>query len=117
MTDFCIAYRAAQFTRGNDLPCRCDAVMELRGQIFYVELDTGEMSLSRVRERWEKAYADCPHIVMVVCLSKRRLTNVTGVSGSLAGRVMFTTLRAAMRRPYACIWRDINREPVGVEKP
>ena len=116
VTDFCIAYKDAEFERGNELEHYCDCVMKLNGETFYVELDTGEMSLPQVRRRW-RAYSECQGIVMVVSLSERRLGNVLNASELLDGFSVFTTLTEAINDPYGLIWLDRNLSKIGVEKP
>jgi hypothetical protein len=88
--------------------------MTLNGRFFYVELDTGEQTLSQVRRR-QAVYAGVHDFVLYVTMSPRRLENLRrNCHEAVRNIALFTTLDAAKREPHGEIWIDAMGEKAGI---
>lgn len=96
--------------RGGKLERNADAVCWIGQQKAYVELDTGSMSLRKVRRRWD-SYLDCDGIVLVVTTSEKRLERLREASTAIGDYFLITTLDRLAGEPLGYIWSDINGDP------
>ena len=115
VTDFLLCYPEAEIVRGwrVDRQIRADAEMELRGQKFYVELDSGEQSHRQVRQR-QLAYAGVRDFLLYVTLSERRLAGLIKHAESVKHIALFTTLQRVMADPHGAVWVDCQGQTVAI---
>jgi len=93
MTWVMIQYMEAAWFRDVQEEPYPDAIMELNGERFYWEMDTGSMSIPRMRSRFEH-YRSYPDQVLVVCLSDIRIRNLMPLTKGM--NVKLTTLDRIM---------------------
>ena len=115
VTDFLLCYPDAEIVRGwrVDRHIRPDAEMQLRGQKFYVELDSGEQSHRQVRDR-QLAYASVRDFLLYVTLSERRLTGLIKHAESVRHIALFTTLERVVADPHGPVWVDCQGKTVAI---
>lgn len=109
LTRFCVRLHAARIERGPPLsrhPQRPDAVAEINGATYLIELDRGTMSPTQMagRFRW---YADCPHLSLWVCRSKERAERLRAVAGPARGSALFAAV-GPTADPHAVVWWDAD---------
>ena len=96
LTDFLLLYAEASNVRGwyVDSTIRPDAEMTLGDQCYFVELDSGHMSLSQITRR-QRVYRDTQNLVLyVTLLSDRRVEGLRKASKAIANIALFTTLES-----------------------
>lgn len=101
LTDFCSCFPDADFKRGwiVDRSLKPDAEMVLGRIRFNVELDTGEQSLTQVRNR-QKRYAGSTDFLLYICQTERRLESLRkNAEACVQSLVLFTTLSAVQENP------------------
>lgn len=116
LTDFLLLYGDAETVRGwhVDRTLRPDAEMRLHGLLYYVELDTGHMSLSQIRKRQE-AYRGASNLVLYVTLGTQvRLRNLMRTSERIEQIGLFTTFSQAMNDPCGRIWQNRQGEQLSI---
>lgn len=118
LTDFLLLYEGVEFCRlwDVDQQVRADAEMVLNGMKFFVELDTGEVSLGRVEKRWEN-YSGVSDYLLVVTSSETRLRNLVEHSSEVRGIALFTTLDEVKEEPYGEVWLDCFGKRVALPRP
>lgn len=107
LTDFLLCYPEATVVRGwsVDQQIRPDAELTIDHQKFFVELDTGEQTYRKVRER-QQAYRGVQDFLLYVTLSERRLAGLKQHSETVRGIALFTTLSQVQAEPHGLVWSD-----------
>ena len=113
LTDFLLLYTPDELVRGwyVDRTIRPDAQMLLEEQKYYVELDTGHMSMGQIKRR-QVVYRDVTdHLVLYVTLgTQRRVKSLIQASQLIDKIGLFTTLDEAMADPSGAIWKTREGE-------
>ncbi len=112
-----LAYWPSPARTGYDVDpdIRPDATIEIGGELYHVELDTGSMSRAQVQARM-KLYEGCKDTVLVVSLSAARMERMRQWCG--LGEVgFFSTIQQVVRDPYGDVWLDHAGGRAGINRP
>lgn len=114
LTNFLLHYDdAAEIVRGwyVDRTLRPDAEVTLNKQLYYIELDTGSMTMGQVRRR-QRVYRSTEDIILYVTLgTQRRMQNLMNASELIENRALFTTLeQIETEGPAGKVWLSRSGE-------
>jgi len=118
LTELCFRLDAGQILRGPqviDARLLPDAEVWIRGQLSYLELDRGTMSLAQIGRRFRK-YEGCRHLVLWVCPTRARMESLRGRAAGLRNVALFTTFAEALASPHGEIWRDYGGEKAALPR-
>ena len=110
LTQLCLHLDAGTIQRGPhvaDNRIRPDAEVWIRGQLYYLELDRGTMSLSQLDGRFRK-YEECRHLVLWVCSTAERREALRQRAERLRQSALFASLAEAVASPHEPIWQDYS---------
>jgi hypothetical protein len=116
LTDFLLCYPESDVLRGHivNRRIRPDAEMTLNGIFYFVELDTGEQTLSQVCRR-QAVYAGVEDFVLYVTTTERRRESLRrNCSEAVRKIALFGVLDDVMRQPHGAVWMDAFGESAAV---
>jgi hypothetical protein len=110
LTELFLKLHVARILRGPQVSNRTfrpDAEVWVNGRCHLLELDRSTMGYAQIEGRF-RAYEDCPHLSLWVCLTEARREGLRSRAERLRHSALFTTLAEALADPHGPIWIDYH---------